>query len=83
MYGDGIEHVIKENRFDRGFNVLCGSSVQNTTVYWQSRKNDNSNQKLIVGHFQNGIIIQYVHMMSIYKVYITCAYYRYCCASSF
>ena len=68
MYGDGIEHVIRENRYDRGFNVLCGSSIQNTTVFWRSRKNDNSNQELIVGHFQNGISL-YLYIMSVYKVY--------------
>lgn len=78
IYGDGFEHVIKR-KYERGFNVLCGSSVPNTTVYWQRRKNNKSDQDLIVGHFQNGIQYNYVHM--IYTNLFPCSYCRYCRAS--
>ena len=56
MYGNGLE-VVTSNTFTRGFNVLCGSHVQATTLFWKFSNGSRigiSNPGFREGVFENG-----------------------------
>ena len=59
VYGDGIERVTRST-YHRGFNVLCGSSAQDITIYWHYMNGSRigiKNRSFREGHFENGIVI--------------------------
>ena len=59
VYGNGIE-VVTANTYTRGFNVLCGSNVQDMTFVWKfanGSRISSSNAGFRQGHFTNGMCI--------------------------
>ena len=60
MYGNGIEVVIA-SIYTRGFNVLCGSNVQDMTFAWKYANGShigNNNPGFRQGQYANG---EFVH----------------------
>lgn len=56
MYGNGIE-VVTVYTYTRGFNVLCGSNVQDMTFAWKYANGSHigiNNPGFRQGHFTNG-----------------------------
>ena len=56
IYGNDLERVTKYT-YNRGFNVLCGSSVQDTTLFWQFANGSRigiNNPGFREGQFENG-----------------------------
>ena len=56
IYGDNLERVTKYT-YNRGFNVLCGSYMQDTTLFWQFTNGSRigiNNPGFREGQFENG-----------------------------
>ena len=56
VYGDGEEYR-RASSYTRGFNVLCGSNIPNTTFEWRFANGNDvgiSNPSFRAAHFNNG-----------------------------
>lgn len=61
--GNGLE-VVSYSMYMRGINVLCGSHVQDTVVFWQFTNGSRigvSNPGFRAGHYENGECTHTIH----------------------